>query len=229
MSLVAVGHELAVFHEVVAPGIERAGESAARGEFPFGFGRQSLAGPLRIRHGVVVGDVHDGKFFLPFDGAVGSGGMPPIGTVDERPPLEVIVERHGVIGGENTTEPAMRFSGGAVGKSSAVGFRSATVTYPVALTKRANCSLVTSVASIQKPSTATRCIGRESVVACMPTRSLMSMGERAPIENSPPGIHTMPSGAEADEGPCSRCVGRNASSRRCTHGWAHLPAASSTA
>jgi hypothetical protein len=53
----------------------------------------------------------------------------------------------------NTTEPAFRFSAGASGNSSRVGFFSATVTYPVAFTKRANSSLVTSVASIQKAST----------------------------------------------------------------------------
>ena len=44
-------------------------------------------------------------------------------------------------------------------------------------------------------------MGRESVVACMPT-SLWSLpvGSAAPIENSTPGIHAMPGGA-APDGP----------------------------
>jgi hypothetical protein len=50
----------------------------------------------------------------------------------------------------------MRFSGGAPGKSSARGVRSATVTYPVAFTNRANSALVTTVVSIQKGSSDTR-------------------------------------------------------------------------
>src|SRR5678815_647918 len=33
------------------------------------------------------------------------------------------------------------------------------------------------------------------MVACMPTTSLISGGSCAPMENSPPGIQTMPSGA----------------------------------
>jgi hypothetical protein len=56
--------------------------------------------------------------------------------------------------------------------------------------------LVTSVLSIQKPSTYTRWIGRESVVACMPTSFASTpVGSAAHIENSPPGIHTIESGA----------------------------------
>ena len=58
-----------------------------------------------------------------------------------------------MVRGEKTTAPATRFSGGAPGKSSARGVRSATVTYLVASMNFENCALVTSVASIQKPST----------------------------------------------------------------------------
>src|SRR5262245_11024823 len=42
-------------------------------------------------------------------------------------------------------------------------------------------------------------MGRASSVACMPTAS-MSGGSLAPIENSPPGIHAMPDGGNADAG-----------------------------
>ena len=79
--------------------------------------------------------------------------------------------------------------------------------YPVAATKRAYWSLVTSVSSIQNPSTDTRWTGSESV---NPSRSPEHIGSPAPrperkatvvsaagppIENSPPPIHTIPTGA----------------------------------
>ena len=53
--------------------------------------------------------------------------------------------------------------------------------------------------------------GRESVVACIPTTSLASIGERAPIENSPPGIHTIPSGAGQALGSLFSTVSTNSS------------------
>src|SRR5262244_815120 len=51
-------------------------------------------------------------------------------------------------------------------------------------------------------------MGRASTAACMPT-GFMSGGSCAPIENSPPGIQTMPSGGW--EGACEELgtVGRN--------------------
>jgi hypothetical protein len=52
-------------------------------------------------------------------------------------------------------------------------------------------------------------MGRESVVARIPTMS-MSGGSAAPIENSPPGIHTMPRGAGAGAGRVFGTVGANA-------------------
>ena len=45
-ALPGIGQMLAAGRELVAPGIFRAVEAAARGEFPFGLGRQILAGPL---------------------------------------------------------------------------------------------------------------------------------------------------------------------------------------
>src|SRR5262245_5857182 len=59
---------------------------------------------------------------------------------------------------------------------------SAVVTWPVASTNSRNRALVTSVASIQTPSTHTLCAGRSS--GCAPLASL-------PMVNSAPGIHTM--------------------------------------
>src|SRR3954451_8964261 len=51
-------------------------------------------------------------------------------------------------------------------------------------------------------------MGRASWVAFMPTSS-MSGGSLAPIENSPPGIQTMPAGAVAGAEPALATVGRN--------------------
>src|SRR5262245_23539801 len=49
-------------------------------------------------------------------------------------------------------------------------------------------------------------MGRESLVACMPTSP--SMGESAaPIENSPPGIQTIPGGAARGAGAVLGTVG----------------------
>src|SRR5215470_3470358 len=113
-------------------------------------------------------------------------------------------------------EPATRFSGGAPGNSSAVGVRSATVTYPVASTKRANCSLVTSVASIQNPSTETRWTGSASAIELAPPHSVspdsvaIVTASTLPIENSPPGIQTIPAGAGAGAGAAFGMVGANA-------------------
>src|SRR5690348_4767012 len=59
------------------------------------------------------------------------------------------------------------------------------VTYPVAFTKLANSSLVTSVLSIQNPSTYTRCHGLESGIC----------SSSAPIQNWPPGTQIIPEGA----------------------------------
>ena len=89
-------------------------------------------------------------------------------------------------GGVNTAEPGTRSSGGAPGMSAAVGVRSATVTYPVALTKAANASLVTSVASIQNPLMEI-CLLR-AVYAKFTSSSL------GPMWKVPGGTYTIPGG-----------------------------------
>src|SRR5262249_29758473 len=83
--------------------------------------------------------------------------------------------------------------------------------YPVAFTNRANSSLVTSVRSSQKPSTYTRWIGRASSMDCIPP-SGTPRGSRAPMENSPPGIQTMPSGVSLGGVAGLAAVGRNVAS-----------------
>jgi hypothetical protein len=64
----------------------------------------------------------------------------------------------------------------------------------VAFTNRAYSVLVTSVASIQNGSTYTRWMGRASSIGCVPPCA-RPRGSIAPMENSPPGIHTMRGGA----------------------------------
>src|SRR5215203_2700679 len=61
----------------------------------------------------------------------------------------------------------------------------------MASTKRENWALVTSVLSAQKPSTLTLWTGRASP----------KLPSSLPIWNSPPGIHTMPSGARSPAAP----------------------------
>src|SRR5262249_39259829 len=101
------------------------------------------------------------------------------------------------------TDPATRFSGGAVGNCSFVGVRSATVTYLVALTNRSYCSLVAAVLSIQKASRYTRCHG------CASGNSL------DPIQNSPPGTRTICAGpALSNPAPANAAAQRIATTHR---------------
>src|SRR5581483_6114589 len=95
------------------------------------------------------------------------------------------------LGGTKTRAPGTSCSsvgGGAPGGrprsiDSLVGLRSATVTYPVSATNRANAALVTSVLSIQNPDTDTLWTGWASA-KCGPSSSV-------PIQNVPPGTHTI--------------------------------------
>src|SRR6202171_5134988 len=59
ITLPGVRHVLATRRLLIAPGEFRAVKSAACGEFPFGLGRQFLAGPARKGERVGIGDVHD--------------------------------------------------------------------------------------------------------------------------------------------------------------------------
>jgi len=50
----------AVGRERIAPGILGLLETAARGELPFGFAGQRLAGPFGVGERVAIGDMNDG-------------------------------------------------------------------------------------------------------------------------------------------------------------------------
>src|SRR5436309_3272325 len=97
MPLVGVRHPLAPWLERVAPRIELPGETAARRELPLRFGRQALPGPRRIRLRVCVGDVHYRELILPRYRAPWTQGMTPVRALHVRPPLEVVIQRDGVV------------------------------------------------------------------------------------------------------------------------------------
>src|SRR5580765_4921493 len=58
LPLPGVGHVPVLRHELIAPGIFRAIEPTARGEFPLRFGRQLLPRPAGVGLGVPVSDMH---------------------------------------------------------------------------------------------------------------------------------------------------------------------------
>src|SRR5688572_24148641 len=116
MSLMTVRHPLAALVEFIAPRIQLSGETTTRRELPLCFGRQTLAGPLRVSERVFVRDMHDRKLRFAFDRAFWTEWMTPVGTIDERPPLEMIVERHRMIGRCEHDGPGLQSFRGCGGK-----------------------------------------------------------------------------------------------------------------
>ena len=98
---------LAAGRELVAPGKLGAVEPAARGELPFGLGRQVLAGPFGVGQRVGERHMHDRMIVEPVDIALRAVGMAPVRALEEGPPLDSSrADRPGAIGGEKTSEPA---------------------------------------------------------------------------------------------------------------------------
>src|SRR5262249_5174032 len=77
-ALPGVRHRLAIWLEHVTPGELRAVEPTARGELPFGLSGKLLAGPSRVSHCVVIGDVYDRMIVEPFDRATGPVRVAPV-------------------------------------------------------------------------------------------------------------------------------------------------------
>ena len=92
IALPGVGHVLAAGRELVAPGELGAVEAAARGEFPFGFGRQILAGPCGVGQRVGVSDVHDGMIILRVDVALRTVRAAPVRAFEKPPPLAPVFQ-----------------------------------------------------------------------------------------------------------------------------------------
>src|SRR5262249_52452769 len=98
LSLVRVGHVFPTDTEFVAPDERLARAAAPRRELPFGFGRQTLTGPLRVSFGIFVSDVHHRIIVFALEVAPGPERMAPVCSRDIAPPLQVIVERNWMIG-----------------------------------------------------------------------------------------------------------------------------------
>jgi arylsulfatase len=77
-----------------APGKFGALKAAPRRIFPFGFGRQVLAGPLRIGQRVLIGDVDDRVVLFLEQTALGTERALPVGALDKIPPPGRISQVH---------------------------------------------------------------------------------------------------------------------------------------
>lgn len=76
-SLIDIGSELPVRHDLVAPGIELSGDASSSSELPFGFCGKSFARPFGIGYRVFISQLNDGIIVLPLDRTFRSGGVSP--------------------------------------------------------------------------------------------------------------------------------------------------------
>ena len=164
LALPGVGHHPALGRELVAPGVDGAVQPAAGGELPLGFGRQRLAGPRGVRRRRPRRRrASPGWRSRPVRSLPGPSGWRHWAPGHPVPPVPVVVQvdRAARSGGRPASRaPAAR--GRRRDSRPASSARSATVTWPVAFTKRRNSATVTGCSSIQKPSTATSWTGRSS-------------------------------------------------------------------
>ena len=113
------GPGFAVGLGLVAPDEEGVVEIAAGSALPFRFGGEAFFGPFAVGVGVVLGHADDGVVHFVGDGAVGAGGMLPVGTGDKLPPLPFraglpLVDFAG--GGFEDEGAGFELVGGGVGK-----------------------------------------------------------------------------------------------------------------
>jgi len=114
-ALPGVGLVFAVRREFFAPGEFGAVQSAARRKFPFGFGRQRLAGPLRVGFRIAIGDVNDRMIVEAADRTARPVRPPPIGAELELPPLRPVAQIDRPAWLAKINEPALSISGSAPG------------------------------------------------------------------------------------------------------------------
>src|ERR1700733_7707040 len=98
MSLVGVGHPLAVNAVFIAPHVNFARESTARGKFPLRFRWQTLASPFGIRCGIRVRNLDHRIVSAAFQVAFWTKRMTPVRTRNIGPPLRKVVERYRMSG-----------------------------------------------------------------------------------------------------------------------------------
>ena len=91
-TLPGVRHMLSARHELIAPGKLGTVEPAARGEFPFGLGRQVLAGPFGVSQRVGERHMHDRMMVEPVDVALRAVGVAPVRALEEGPPFTPVAQ-----------------------------------------------------------------------------------------------------------------------------------------
>src|SRR5207245_8774773 len=115
VSLMGIGHPLAVGAKLVAPDEGLSTQSTARRELPFRFRRKPLTCPLGVCQRVFISDLHDGIGVLSLDVACRAFWMAPVRSAHIAPPLEVVVERYRVIGRRENDRAGNQVFGRSVG------------------------------------------------------------------------------------------------------------------
>src|SRR4029450_7053715 len=92
LSLPRVGHHLVLRGELISPHERLVIEPATCRELPFGFCRQLLADPRRVRLGVFVRDLGDWVPIASVQGAAWALWMPPPGTRHVLPPVAGVAQ-----------------------------------------------------------------------------------------------------------------------------------------
>src|SRR6516225_12079140 len=103
--LMRVCHPFPLRAKFVSPNKRLAGYAATRGKFPFRLRGQSLPRPFCIRCGIFIRDLDNRIIFFPLNVAFRAARVTPIGPFHVAPPLQVIIERHGVIGRRKDNAP----------------------------------------------------------------------------------------------------------------------------
>jgi len=93
-----IGHVATSRRQIVAPHEFRRIQPAARGKFPFGFGRQLLSGPFCIGRRILKRDVDHRVVWKLGDRARRPARMFPVGTAHVSPPNIGVAEAYGLLG-----------------------------------------------------------------------------------------------------------------------------------
>ncbi len=91
-ALPGIGHVAIVLLEGVAPGVFGVLKTPARGELPFGLGRQLDSSPGGVAQDVHPGHVDDGVVIQAFQVAARTIGMTPVRAGHEGPPLQGVAK-----------------------------------------------------------------------------------------------------------------------------------------
>src|ERR1700694_2729528 len=91
-ALPGIGHVTAGWREQIAPRKLGLIETATRSVFPFGFGRQLLAGPGRVSFGIAVRNVYNRMIVETADRAALAIRAAPVGAELKTPPIRKIAQ-----------------------------------------------------------------------------------------------------------------------------------------